>query len=250
MFWAKVTYPLILEECQQSKKEIHLLQPAAEQRSWVWLTSKQERTSWPAVSLQTGVSLSQQRAKTSYKGEHEGLQLEKRLPFGGGSLGGHTKSWETWHSSVLLCPHWSCSAAGSTHPFLSEHPGLLSQKQRNSSQISGTCTLSPHHCSSDNQLWSQNNPRAVCACLMKMPNKWTRGIQKSGKASGVQTIFFLFKKFFIEFIFKMTSDGRQPRPTANILPSPSLCSLPLLLQGDLPGVCVRVCSLTLGSTLT
>ena len=38
----------------------------------------------------------------------------------------------------------------------------------------------------------------------------------------------------------MTSDGRWPRPTANILPSPSLSSLPLLLQGDLQGLCVWV----------
>ena len=63
VFWANVTHLLILEECQQSKKEIHLLQPAAEQRSWVWLTREQERASWPAVSLQMGVRLSQQGQK-------------------------------------------------------------------------------------------------------------------------------------------------------------------------------------------
>lgn len=91
IFWANVTHLLILKECQPSKKEIHLLQPAAEQRSWVWLTSEQETASWPTVSLQTGVSLSQPRTETSCKGKHEGLQLEKSLPFVGvgAGRGGH-----------------------------------------------------------------------------------------------------------------------------------------------------------------
>ena len=67
IFWANVTNLLILKECQPSKKEIHLLQPAAEQRSWVWLTREQERASWPAVSLQMGVRLSQQGQKEREK---------------------------------------------------------------------------------------------------------------------------------------------------------------------------------------